>query len=74
MTKHPEFTPLKSSMMKGYHYDPASQVLTAQFHGGLPYAYAGVPQAKVDAMLAAPSSGSYFAANIRSAHKATKLG
>jgi hypothetical protein len=74
VSKHLNYTPLTSSMLKGYHYDPAAKILTAQFHGGAPYAYAGVPQAKVDAMTAADSAGAYFAANIRSAHKATKLG
>ena len=28
MTKHPEFTPIKSSMMTGYAYDPDSRALT----------------------------------------------
>lgn len=73
MSKHPAFTPIQSSMLRGYHYDPASRVFTVQFHTGSPYAYAGVPQAMVDAMTSAPSAGVHFAANIRSAHKATKL-
>lgn len=73
MTEHPTFTPIASSMMKGYYYDPASRVLTVQFHAGKPYAYADVPQAKIEAMTTAKSAGAYFAANIRSSHAPTKL-
>lgn len=68
-----KFTPIKSSMMSGYHYDPASQALTVQFSGGKAYAYADVPQAKVDAMTAHNSAGTYFAASIKPHHGATPL-
>jgi hypothetical protein len=73
MSKHPTFTPIKSSMMKGYHYDPASRVLTVQFHGGSPYAYADVPAERVAAMTGGKSAGSYFAACIKPQHAPTKL-
>lgn len=73
MPKHPEMTPIKSSAMQGYAYDPTSRTLHVEFRPGSVYAYADVSAEKVEAMMGNQSPGSYFAANIRNTHKATKL-
>lgn len=64
---------MKSSMLNGQHYDPATQTLTVEFKNGSRYAYAGVPVDKYEAFSGAASPGSFFAAKIRNNHTATKL-
>lgn len=73
MSKLPNFTPIKSSAMTGFHHDPTSRVLTVQFNGGRAYSYADVPVEKVQAMIENKSPGGYFSSNIKDRHAATKL-
>lgn len=73
MAKIPEMTPIKSSAMTGYHYDPTTRELHVEFRPGSIYRYEGVTAEKAEAMMGNQSPGSYFAANIRNTHKATKV-
>lgn len=54
-------------------YDPEKQVLEVEFTSGV-YQYSGVPQETADALMAAPSVGKYFHANIRNNYTASKIG
>lgn len=73
MVDLPKLTPIESSSLNGYHYDPNSRVLTVQFSSGAHYSYDDIPIEKVEALTGNKSPGGYFAANIRDRHKATKL-
>lgn len=73
MPTTPKLTPIKSSMLTGYHYDPQSRELTVQFTNGGMYMYSDVPMDKAEAFSGASSPGSFFAAKIRNNHEATKL-
>lgn len=73
MSKAPELTPMKSSMLNGQHYDAGTQTLTVEFKNGTRYSYAGVPADKYEAFSGAASPGGFFAAKIRNNHVATKL-
>ncbi len=73
MAKAPELTPMKSSMLNGQHYDPATGTLTVEFKNGSRYSYEGVPIDKYEAFQGAASPGGFFAAKIRNNHTATKL-
>lgn len=56
---------LRSSAIRELVYDPGSRVLGLRFADGDWYAYADVPAAAVEALLAAPSIGRHFAEHIR---------
>jgi hypothetical protein len=71
--KHPELTPIKSSAMTGYAYDPDKRELHIQFPGGAVHAYSDVPIEKVEAMKGAQSVGGYFTSKIKSVHKARRI-
>ncbi len=73
MAKHPEFTPVKSSMMTGHHYDPNTRALTVQFTGGSVYRYDDVSADKVATLAESASPGSFFTSKIKGLHPATKL-
>lgn len=73
MAKLPEMTPVASSMMTGFHYDPDKRDLTVQFTSGAAYRYADVSAERVAAMAENKSIGGYFSAKIRDQHKSTKL-
>lgn len=73
MSKPQELTPIKSSMLTGYIYDPASRVMTVEYTNGTRYNYADVPAEKVEAFRESSSPGSFFAQKIRNNHAATKL-
>lgn len=73
MQKKLELTPLKSSMLNGYHYNPETRALTVEYTNGARYSYADVPADKVEAFSGAASPGSFFSAKIRNNHESTKL-
>lgn len=58
-----------SSNLGDVQYDADSGELHVRFHRGdeltEPYVYKGVPQDQIDALVAADSSGSHFARNIK---------
>jgi hypothetical protein len=61
-------TPLSSSNLAGYDYDPDTQLLTIQFTSGRSYDYKNVPQDIVDGLAQADSSGRYFNSNIKNVY------
>ena len=68
-----KLTPLKSSNIKGGHYNEDTQTLTIEFHNGGRYSYGGVVKSHWDAMQKAESPGSYLHKNIRGRFNHTKL-
>lgn len=66
-------TPVKSSNIKAVGYDAGSKALTVEFHGGAQHIYEDVPPEKHAGMMEADSPGRYFHANIRNAHKSSKV-
>lgn len=68
-----EMKSVASSNIASYGYDQSSETLRIRFHNAAIYDYAGVPLEVVQAMIEAPSIGSYFSANIRNAYPTTKL-
>jgi hypothetical protein len=54
-----------SSNLMAMGYDPNSGELQVQFRNGEIYSYQNVPPEVYDALLNAPSKGTYFAFNIR---------
>lgn len=66
-------TPLKSSMLSGYSYDPTSRRLIVEFNNGGRYAYEDVDAAKVETLAGNKSPGSFFSSRIKGLHPATKL-
>jgi hypothetical protein len=71
--KHPDLTPIKSSALQGYHYDPTGRALHVQFPSGDVYRYDDVPVDKVEAMTGAASPGSYFNRRIAGVHTGHKV-
>ncbi len=57
--------PCDSSYIDAIGYDAAKAVLHVRFTSGKTYAYEGVEQATFNKFLAAPSTGSFFAAHIK---------
>lgn len=72
MTKLPELTPIKSSLLNGHAYDPTTRVLHLDVRGKR-YVYDDVPAEKVEAMLGSISPGRYFVTNIRDNFKGRKV-
>lgn len=54
-------------------HDPESQLLEVEFSSGV-YQYSGVSAEVHAALMAAPSVGKYFHANIRNNYTASKIG
>lgn len=73
MAKHPEFTPVKSSMLSGYAYDPDTRILHAQFKNGSVYTYVDVPAERVATMAENASPGSYFNSQIKGQYGGKRL-
>ena len=57
--------PISSSNIAAVGYDPSSETLEIEFTSGGVYQYYNVPLSIYEALLAAPSKGSFFAAQIR---------
>ncbi len=66
-------TPIKSSTIDAYDYDPASQVMTVQFKSGGTYTYHGVPPEAHADFLAADSKGSFLQRHIRGRYDHKKV-
>jgi hypothetical protein len=58
-------TPLSSSNLSGYDYNPGNQTLVIYFHGGRPYTYKQVPDDIASGLASASSAGRYFNENIK---------
>jgi hypothetical protein len=70
----PTIHPVKSGMLTGVGYDPASRTLAVQYTNGGIYHYHGIEQTHVDDLLAAESLGKHFLIHIRNAgFEATRI-
>jgi hypothetical protein len=56
---------LKSSNLAAAEYDPEAKLMVITFRGGSVYTYSGVPDTVYEGLLASPSPGQFFAANVR---------
>lgn len=65
--------PVKSSNIAQIGYDAAAKELYVRFHSGHTHAYANVLPAKHEAIIAAPSIGSYFHQHVRDKHQHRKV-
>lgn len=68
-----DLTPVESSNLAAVGYDAKTCALTVQFKSGATHRYDDVPPEKHQALIAADSIGSHFHANIRNAHKSSKV-
>jgi hypothetical protein len=61
---------LQSTMLRAFHYDPASRTLQVRFHTGGHYAYRNVPPEVAENLLDPPdgSPGRYFNDEVRDAY------
>ena len=60
-------------MLRDASYDGERNLLTLTFISGNIYGYTGVPENVVRELLAAPSKGQYFNANIRDEYPYSRL-
>ena len=65
---------VSSSNVEAIGYDENSQTLRVWFLNGSMYDYSGVGQMEFDALLEAPSIGSYLARNIKGSYPYEKVG
>jgi hypothetical protein len=68
-----ERQPVSSSNLTSVGYDGGSEILEVEFKNGNIYQYYNVPQVMFDALLQAPSVGSFFNANIRNFFSCAKV-
>ncbi len=61
--------PVTSSHIKSIGYDPETKTMEVAFVNGSSYAYDGVKPALHQALLAAPSVGKHFRANVHGKFK-----
>lgn len=66
-------TPVKSSNIESWGYDPEERVLEVRFKTGALHRFADVPQGAADAMNEADSVGSFFARSIRPFFKGERV-
>ena len=59
------FTPLQSSMLDGYEYDPATRSLRVRFKDGHEMTYLDVPKDVPEGLGTADSPGKYFHSTIK---------
>jgi hypothetical protein len=57
--------PVESSNLRSVGFDPYTNVLEIEFHGGRIYQYLSVPLSIYVSLMAAESHGKYFHAHIR---------
>ena len=61
-------TPLASSNLDAYEYDPDQQKLTIRFKSGRSYSYGSVPETVAEGLGSASSPGQYFNASIKNVY------
>lgn len=71
--KHPELTPIDSSMFDGHHYDANTRDLTVRYKNGAMHVYHDVPAEKHAAFTGAQSPGRYFNERIKNQFTSRKL-
>ncbi|MCK6565114.1 MAG: KTSC domain-containing protein [Dehalococcoidia bacterium] len=57
--------PVSSSNLRSVGYDPTSNVLEVEFHGGSVYQYFGVPEHIHAGLMRAGSKGGYLADHVK---------
>lgn len=67
------FIKVESSNLAAVAYDEATATLGVIFHRGGQYAYAGVPKAVYEGLLAASSTGQFFIKNIKPVYACEKV-
>ncbi len=65
MTTIPHLTPMKSSVLAGIHYDPATSKLTVKLNSGKHYQYEDVPMERAVTLEGAASPGKYWNDHIK---------
>lgn len=65
-----DLTPVESTNIHSFGYDPSAQALRIRFHSGSVYDYLGVDQATADAFSQADSKGRFHGQTIRGKFKA----
>lgn len=65
--------PVRSSNLKSVGYDPESQDLEVEFHGGRIYVYFGVPSSVAEGLMAASSKGSFHASRIKDRYRYRRI-
>lgn len=63
-----------SSSIASIGYDPESEVLEIEFHGGAVYQYDSVPTEEYEGLMDAGSHGKYFHQHIRRRYADRKIG
>lgn len=63
-----------SSNIASIGYDPTTATLEVEFHGGSTYQYFRVPVDVYEALMAAPSKGSFHYHNIRNNYEYQQVG
>ncbi|MAZ72344.1 MAG: KTSC domain-containing protein [Flavobacteriaceae bacterium] len=64
---------VRSSNLASIGYDPSSQILEVEFHGGRLYEFYDVPASEYRALMNASSHGKYFNANIKNNYNFKEL-
>lgn len=68
------FTPVKSRVFDGVHYDEAAQALSIRFTpSGAVWRYAGVSPGAFSRFMAADSLGKHFGSEIKTRHKGERV-
>lgn len=70
----PKLTPVQSSALKAYHYDPHTSKLTVQFPSGKTWEYDDVSLERATAFEGAESKGRYFSREIKGNHIGREVG
>ena len=73
MSKIPTMAPLKSSVLAGHHYDPATSVLHLQFTNGDTWRYRDVPMERAETLAGNASPGKYFTDSIKGQYAGEKV-
>lgn len=64
---------VSSSNLAAVGYDPMTQTLEVEFHGGRIYQYYGVPERMFEEIKQAPSAGRFFYAYIRNGYPYSRV-
>ena len=64
---------VSSSNLAAIGYDPVTQTLEVEFHGGRIYQYYGVPDRMLEEMMQAPSAGQFFNTYIRDGYPYSRV-
>lgn len=64
---------VSSSNISSIGYDPESQTLEIEFHGGGIYEYFNVPESVFDTLMSSSSLGSFFHRSIRNKYRFRKI-